>query len=96
VRQTVPHDALWVLPEGVLLQRQMPKRRLEKAQVRVRGKGGTLRLHAVHGLYQCSKEGCYIRWDRDKNAAINIRNVFLSICTTRLPPLQYQRGFKME
>jgi hypothetical protein len=35
-------------------------------------------------------------WDRDKNAAINIRNVFLSICTTRLPPLHYQRGFEME
>jgi hypothetical protein len=34
-------------------------------------------------------------WDRDKNAAINIRNVFLRICTTRLPPLHYQRGFKM-
>jgi hypothetical protein len=56
---------------------------------------GNLIPREIHGLYQCSKEGCYIRWDRDKNAAINIRNVFLSICTTRLPPLHYQRGFKM-
>jgi hypothetical protein len=50
----------------------------------------------IHGLYQCSLEGCYTRWDRDKNAAINIRNVFLSICTTRFPPLHFQRSFKME
>jgi hypothetical protein len=57
---------------------------------------GALIPREIHGLYQCSKERCYIRWDRDKNAAINIRNVFLSICTTRLPPLHYQRSFKMD
>ena len=57
---------------------------------------GTLIPRKIHGLYQCSKEGCYTRWNRDKNAAINIRNVFLSICRTRLPPLHFQRGFKME
>ena len=50
----------------------------------------------IHGLYQCSKEGCYTRWNRDKNGAINIRKVFLCISRTRLPPLQFRRSFKMD
>ena len=61
-----------------------------------RSPDGDVIVREIHGLYQCSKEGCYTRWDRDLNAAINIRNVFLSICATRLPPLHFQRSFKME
>ena len=57
---------------------------------------GSLIRREIHDLYQCSTELCYTRWNRDKNAAINIREVFLSICRTRLPPLRFRRGFKLE
>ena len=56
-----------------------------------RNPSGNVIVRKIHGLYQCSKEGCYTRWDRNKNAAINIRNVFLSICRTRFPPLQFRK-----
>jgi len=72
------------------------KRRNGQPFTTTRRPDGDVIKRRIHGLYQCSKEGCYTRWDRDLNAAINIRNVFLSICNTRMPPLAFRRSFKME
>ena len=38
-----------------------------------RNPSGNVIVRKIHGLYQCSKEGCYTRWDRDKNAAASRR-----------------------
>ena len=62
-------------------------------RVRSRPDGALVRRE-IHGLYQCSH--CYTRWNRDKNAAVNIRDVFLAIAATRLPPLRFRRSFKLE
>ena len=84
------HSKMEHVVHGVVLRRNgMPF-------TRDRLPGGSVIRREIHGLYQCTKVGCYTRWDRDKNAAINIRNIFLSICKTRMPPLHFQRSFKME
>jgi hypothetical protein len=57
---------------------------------------GRLIPREIHGVMQCQTAHCLVRWHRDKNAAINIRNIYISICKTRKPPLHYRRGFKFD
>jgi hypothetical protein len=49
-------------------------------------------LKRVHGLKQCVCAGYSHLWNRDKNAAINILQNFLSECTVGMVPERFRRG----
>lgn len=47
----------------------------------------------VYGLYQCLHEGCFTRWNRDKNAAINIWHIFNDTARNGAPHERFTRAF---
>ena len=55
--------------------------------------GGVRRyLKRIHGMKQCASSGLSYLWNRDKNAAVNILQNFVLMCTTGEIPERFRRG----
>ena len=64
----------------------------EYCETRTFIKNGIEQTRHIHGLLRCQNEGCSKRWNRDNNAALNIREISLATLRGDARPSHFTSG----